>query len=143
MFQAFHRLAQMWLLFVPHSHLSPPKAFHKVPFVPSSQKSLAKEDSRNDSESGYNSFNGQSSSSHLSHTTEKSLGINVNCINPGVEIDKLKSQLAIAFSEDKGLRKCSNFSTTSINHVTGANMIDLSPHGIKGPEGLVPFQKRI
>ncbi|CAH7690075.1 hypothetical protein BY996DRAFT_4578441, partial [Phakopsora pachyrhizi] len=125
------------------SHLPPLETPHKVPLAP-----------RNNSASGYNSLNGQSSSSHLSHTTGKSLGINVNSINPGDEIDKLKSQLAMDFSEverletqlkvqDKGLQKCSNVSTTSINHVNGANMIDLSPHGLKGPEGLVPVQKRI
>ncbi|CAH7667433.1 expressed protein, partial [Phakopsora pachyrhizi] len=168
-FQAFHRSAQMRLLSGPQcmiwlttnhllnwsSHLPPPETPHKVPLVPSSQKSLTKEDRCNNSASGYNSLNGQSSSSHLSHTTGgKSLGINVNSINPGDEIDKLKSQLAIAFSkvewlktklkvQDKGLRKYSNVSTTSINHFNGANMIDLSPHGLKGPDRLVPIQKRI
>ncbi|KAI8460921.1 hypothetical protein BY996DRAFT_8452497 [Phakopsora pachyrhizi] len=136
------------------SHLPPPETPHKVPLVPSSQKSLTKEGRRNNSASGYNSLNGQSSSSHLSHTTGKSLTINVNGINSGDEIDKLKSQLAIAFSEvewletqlkvqDKRLWKCSNVSTTSINHVNGANTIDLSPHSLKGREGLVPVQKRI
>ncbi|CAH7686571.1 hypothetical protein PPACK8108_LOCUS21238 [Phakopsora pachyrhizi] len=130
------------------SHLPPSETSH------TSQKSWTKEDRRNNSASGYKSLNGQSSSSHLSHTTGKSLGINVNSLNPGDEIDKLKSQLAIAFSEvewletqlkvqDKGLQKCSNVSTTSINHINGANMIDLSPHGLKGPEELVPIQKRI
>ncbi|CAH7682645.1 hypothetical protein PPACK8108_LOCUS15678, partial [Phakopsora pachyrhizi] len=151
--QAFHRSAQMWLLSRTH-HLPPFETPHKVPLVPSSQKSLTKEDRHNNSASGYNSLNGQSSSSHLSHTTGKSLGININGINPGDEIDKLKSQLAINFSEvewletqlkvqDKGLQKYSNISITSINHINGANMIDLSPHGLKGPEGLVPTQKRI
>ncbi|CAH7666759.1 hypothetical protein PPACK8108_LOCUS1110 [Phakopsora pachyrhizi] len=136
------------------SHLPPPETPHKVPLVTSSQKPLTKEDRSKDSASGYNSLSGQSSSSHLSHTTGKSFGINVNSINPGDEIDKLKSQLAIDFSEveqletqlkvqDKGLQKCSNVPTTFINHVNGANMIDLSPHGLKGPEGLVPVQKRI
>ncbi|CAH7675502.1 expressed protein, partial [Phakopsora pachyrhizi] len=136
------------------SHLPPLETPHKVPLVPSSQKSLTKEDRCNNSASVYKSLNGQSSSSHLSHTTGKSLGINLNGINPGDEIDKLKSQLAIAFSEvewletqmkvqEKGLQKCSNVSTTSINNVNGANMIDLSPHGLKGPEDLVPIQKRI
>ncbi|KAI8461872.1 hypothetical protein BY996DRAFT_8494483, partial [Phakopsora pachyrhizi] len=81
------------------SHLPPPETPHKVPLVQSSQKSLTKGDRCNGSASGYNSLNGQSSSSHLSHTTGKSLGINVNGINPCVEIDKLKSQLGIAFSE--------------------------------------------
>ncbi|KAI8459255.1 hypothetical protein BY996DRAFT_6800059 [Phakopsora pachyrhizi] len=98
------------------SRLPPLETPHKVPLVLSSQNSLTKVDRCNNSASGYNSLNGQSSSSHLSHTTGKSLGINVNCINPGDEIDKLKSQLAIAFSEvewletqlkvqDKGLQK--------------------------------------
>ncbi|KAI8453996.1 hypothetical protein BY996DRAFT_4582445, partial [Phakopsora pachyrhizi] len=130
------------------SHLPAPEIPHKVPLVPSSQKSFTKEDRCNNSASGYNYFNGQSSSSHLSHTTGKSLGINVKGINPGDEIDKLNSQLAIAFSgverletqlnvQDKGLQKCSNLSTTSINHVNGANMIDLRPHGLKRPEGMV------
>ncbi|CAH7689152.1 hypothetical protein BY996DRAFT_4584500, partial [Phakopsora pachyrhizi] len=120
------------------SHLPPPATPHKVTLV-----------LRNNSASGYNSLNGQSSSSHLSHTTGNSLGINVNGINPGDEIDKLKSQLAIAFAEvewlenqlkvqDKGLRKCYNVSKTTINHVNGADMIDLSPHGLK--QGLVPVQ---
>ncbi|KAI8446005.1 hypothetical protein BY996DRAFT_4596592 [Phakopsora pachyrhizi] len=133
------------------SHLPPPATPHEVPLVPSSQKSLTKEDRHNNSAPGYNSLNGQSSSSHLSHTTGKPLGINVKGIIPGDEIDKLKSQLAIAFAEvewletqlkvqDKGLRKCSNVYTTFINHVNGADMIDLSPHGLKGPAGLVPVK---
>ncbi|CAH7685200.1 expressed protein [Phakopsora pachyrhizi] len=81
------------------SHLPPPVTPHKVRLVLSSQKYLTKEDRCNNSASGYNSLNGQSSSSHLSHTTLKSLSIKVNGINPGDESDKLKSQLAIAFSE--------------------------------------------
>ncbi|CAH7685029.1 hypothetical protein PPACK8108_LOCUS19498 [Phakopsora pachyrhizi] len=73
------------------SHLPPPETPHKVPLVPYSQKLLTKEDRCNYSASGYNSLDGQSSSSHLSHTTRKSLGIKFNSINPGDEIDKLKS----------------------------------------------------
>ncbi|KAI8460211.1 hypothetical protein BY996DRAFT_8500145 [Phakopsora pachyrhizi] len=81
------------------SHLPPPETPHKVPLVPYSQKLLTKEDRCNYSASGYNSLDGQSSSSHLSHTTRKSLGIKFNSINPGRTVGDSTEGVGQRFTE--------------------------------------------